>query len=117
MEILNQTIGEIEEKMSANDLEVIASVPESPVIVHVDGRRMWRVLENIFNNADKICNVGNTCICRSANQRRSGRIYIEKHFCSEAEYLKQKSLQNDLSVEIFQEVQKEAVSGFLLQVH
>lgn len=53
VEILNQTIGEIEEKMSANDLEVIASVPESPVIVHVDGRRMWRVLENIFNNAAK----------------------------------------------------------------
>ena len=49
VEILNQTIGEIEEKMSTNDLEVIASVPESPVIVHVDGRRMWRVLENIFN--------------------------------------------------------------------
>ena len=48
VEILNQTIGEIEEKMSANDLEVIASVPEIPVIVHVDGRRMWRVLENIF---------------------------------------------------------------------
>lgn len=53
VEILNQTIGEIEEKMSANDLEVIASVPEIPVIVHVDGRRMWRVLENIFNNAAK----------------------------------------------------------------
>ena len=53
VEILNQTIGEIEEKMSANDLEVIASVPEKPVIVHVDGRRMWRVLENIFNNAAK----------------------------------------------------------------
>ena len=30
VEILNQTIGEIEEKMSTNDLEVIASVPESP---------------------------------------------------------------------------------------
>ena len=48
VEILNQTIGEIEEKMSANDLEVIASVPESPVIVHVDGRRMWRVLEHVY---------------------------------------------------------------------
>lgn len=58
VEILNQTIGEIEEKMSANDLEVIASVPEIPVIVHVDGRRMWRVLENIFNNAAKYAMAG-----------------------------------------------------------
>ena len=53
VEILNQTVGEVEEKMSANNLEVITTVPEKPVIVHVDGRRMWRVLENIFNNAAK----------------------------------------------------------------
>lgn len=53
VEMLNQTIGEVGEKMSANNLEVIATVPEKSVIVHVDGRRMWRVLENIFNNAAK----------------------------------------------------------------
>ena len=39
--------------MEARQLTVGASLPEEPVIVHVDGRRMWRVLENIFNNAAK----------------------------------------------------------------
>lgn len=53
VEMLNQTIGEMSEKMEAKNLTVVASLPEEPAIVHVDGRRMWRVLENIFNNAAK----------------------------------------------------------------
>lgn len=53
VEMLNQTIGELSEKMDARQLKVVASFPEEPVIIHVDGRRMWRVLENIFNNAAK----------------------------------------------------------------
>lgn len=53
VEMLNQTIGEFSEKMEAKQLKVIASLPEEPAVIHVDGRRMWRVLENIFNNAAK----------------------------------------------------------------
>ena len=58
VEMLNQTIGELSEKMDARQLKVIASLPEEPAIVHVDGRRMWRVLENIFNNAAKYAMLG-----------------------------------------------------------
>lgn len=53
VEMLNQTIGEFSEKMEAKHLQVIASLPEDAAVIHVDGRRMWRVLENIFNNAAK----------------------------------------------------------------
>lgn len=53
VEMLNQTIGEFSEKMEAKHLQVIASLPEDAALIHVDGRRMWRVLENIFNNAAK----------------------------------------------------------------
>ena len=31
----------------------MATLPEEPAVIHVDGRRMWRVLENIFNNVAK----------------------------------------------------------------
>ena len=53
VEMVNQTIGEMSEKMEAKNLTIVASLPEEPAIVHVVGRRMWRVLENIFNNAAK----------------------------------------------------------------
>lgn len=53
VEMVNQTIGEFSEKMEAKNLTIVAALPEEPATVHVDGRRMWRVLENIFNNAAK----------------------------------------------------------------
>lgn len=52
-EMVNQAVGEFSERMEANNLTVVVSIPEQPVVVHVDNRRMWRVLENIFSNAAK----------------------------------------------------------------
>ena len=53
VEMIQQTEGEFEEKFSARDLSVITSLPEQEAIIHVDGRRLWRVLENIYGNAAK----------------------------------------------------------------
>ena len=53
VEMLNQTAGEFSEKFEAKKLNLLLNVPEEPVIIRVDNRRMWRILENIFNNAAK----------------------------------------------------------------
>ena len=53
VEMINQTEGEFAEKLEAKNLEVVQSLPDEPAMIHVDGRRMWRVLENIYNNAAK----------------------------------------------------------------
>ena len=52
-ELIRQTEGEMAEKFAARKLTMVVSLPEEPAVIHVDGRRMWRVLENIFNNAAK----------------------------------------------------------------
>ena len=53
VELVNQTSGEFEEKLEARNLNLIVKMPEEPVVIYADGRRMWRVLANIFNNAAK----------------------------------------------------------------
>ena len=53
VELVNQTSAEFEEKFEARNLKMIVNLPAEPAVVHVDGRRMWRVLENIFGNAAK----------------------------------------------------------------
>lgn len=53
VEMINQTEGEFAEKFEAKDLKVVQNLPDEPAMIHVDGRRMWRVLENIYNNAAK----------------------------------------------------------------
>ena len=52
-ELVRQTEGELAEKFAARSLTVVLNMPDEPAVIHVDGRRMWRVLENIFGNAAK----------------------------------------------------------------
>ena len=53
VELVNQASAEFEEKFEANSLKVIINMPNEPAVIYADGRRMWRVLSNIFNNAAK----------------------------------------------------------------
>lgn len=52
-EILLQALGEFEEKFESKDLQVVLKKPEGQVAVMGEGRRIWRVLENLFQNIYK----------------------------------------------------------------
>lgn len=53
VEMIQQTSGEFEEKFKTRNLSEVLNLPEENVIIRADGRRTWRVLENIYNNAAK----------------------------------------------------------------
>ena len=53
VEMIQQTSGEFEEKFKKRGLQEILRLPEDDVVIRVDGRRTWRILENIYNNAAK----------------------------------------------------------------
>ncbi|MGC4018737.1 MAG: HAMP domain-containing sensor histidine kinase [Muricomes sp.] len=53
VELINQTEGEFAEKFENKNLQMVQNITNEPAIIHVDGRRIWRVLENIYNNAAK----------------------------------------------------------------
>lgn len=53
VEMINQIDGEYEEKLESRHLQVIKSIPEESVVIHADGRRMSRILDNIYGNAWK----------------------------------------------------------------
>ena len=52
-ELLWQTNAEFEEKFAAKGLDLICKVEEEPLVIMADGRRMWRVVENLYNNIAK----------------------------------------------------------------
>lgn len=51
--LLEQTVGEYEEKTKEQNLNVILSKPETPITVIADGKRLWRVFDNLMNNICK----------------------------------------------------------------
>ncbi|MDD3363035.1 MAG: MFS domain-containing histidine kinase [Hespellia sp.] len=53
VEMLNQIEGEFIEKFESRNLTVVMNKPEAPVIIYADGRRLSRILENIYGNAYK----------------------------------------------------------------
>lgn len=53
VEMIQQTSGEFEEKFKKRSLQEILRLPDEEVVIRVDGRRTWRILENIYNNAAK----------------------------------------------------------------
>ena len=50
IEMLYQVMGEFEERFSEHHLMLMTHFPDSPAIIYADGRRMWRILENLFGN-------------------------------------------------------------------
>lgn len=53
VELVQQTGGEFAEKFERRHLEVVSHLPKEPLLIRADGRRMWRILENLYNNAFK----------------------------------------------------------------
>lgn len=53
VELVYQTAGEFNERFEARDLTAVTKLPKEPVIILADGRRIWRVIENLYNNVAK----------------------------------------------------------------
>lgn len=53
VELIYQTNGEFEEKFALRHLELVSTLPDDTMLIEADGRYLWRVLENLYNNAFK----------------------------------------------------------------
>lgn len=52
-EMIQQVSGEFEERFQNRNLNEVLILPQEETVIRADGRRMWRVFENIYNNAAK----------------------------------------------------------------
>ena len=56
--LLEQTLGEYTEKLTEKGLSPVLTVPEDPIFILADGRRLWRVFDNLLNNICKYAQSG-----------------------------------------------------------
>ena len=52
-QLVDQALGEYEEKLEARKLTVVPSLPEGETYVYADGRHLWRVIDNLLGNCAK----------------------------------------------------------------
>ena len=53
VQLLDQALGEYEEKLEDKHLAVVRAVPEGECFVYADGRHLWRVIDNLLGNCAK----------------------------------------------------------------
>lgn len=51
--LINQAVGEFSERLEAKNLQVVQSVENQELYILADGRRLWRVFDNLLNNVCK----------------------------------------------------------------
>ena len=81
--LLTQVIGEFEEKLQKNQLEVVVDKPEHPVKMMADGRHIWRVLDNLLNNACKYSLPG-TRVYVSLKKENNEAVIVFKNISKDA---------------------------------
>ena len=52
-QLLDQAMGEWEERLRERQLTIITNLPEGETWVYADGRHLWRVLDNLLSNCAK----------------------------------------------------------------
>lgn len=78
-QLLKQSIGENEEKLTKSNLDIKLKLPEEKVYINCDGKRMYRVFENLLSNISKY-SLENT------------RVYIETKVVDDNVYIYMKNI-------------------------
>ena len=81
-ELLNQTIGEFEDKLEKKNLKMEMDLPNENVLIKADNRYLYRVIENVFSNISKYALEGS-------------RVYIKLEKQKEEVYLEFKNISKD----------------------
>lgn len=80
--LLNQAAGEYTDKARKRGLEISMDLPENDIYLNTDGRLLWRVFDNLLNNACKYSMPG-TRIYMSRQKEENRRSVIFKNISKE----------------------------------
>ena len=100
-EMIQQVSGEFEERFQARNLREVLTLPDEEVVIRADGRRMWRIFENIYNNAAKYAMEGTRIYAELAVEERNARFSLknisEQALNISADELTERFIRGDIS--------------------
>ena len=70
VEMVQQVIGEFEEKFQEKNLTMMVHFTDEPSMIYADGQKMWRVLENVFGNVAKYAMEGTRVYAEISNSNK-----------------------------------------------
>ncbi|MCH3961351.1 MAG: HAMP domain-containing histidine kinase [Solobacterium sp.] len=99
--LLNQAAGEYEAKMKEKELELVIDQPEEAIMISADGRRLWRIFDNLLNNICKYSQHGTRVYLSLVKKEGSAEISFKNTSREQlnitAEELKERFVRGDSS--------------------
>lgn len=101
VELIHQVIGEFEERFQEKNLSIMVHFDQEEAIICADGRRLWRVLENVFGNIAKYA-MENTRVYAELRVNRKKVIFSLKNISAQplnisADELTERFIRGDVS--------------------
>lgn len=104
-ELVQQTCGEFSDKFREKCLETVLNLPETPLYIEADSRRIWRVVENLFSNVYKYALEGTRVYLEIREERKDGQkcaVFSLKNISAQAlniraEELTERFIRGDIS--------------------
>lgn len=75
---VNQTAGEYQDRLKECDLTLVTEVPEEELRIMADGRRMYRIFDNLMNNICKYAQSG-TRVYLSLERKDNDALFVFKN--------------------------------------
>ncbi|MDE5778468.1 MAG: HAMP domain-containing histidine kinase [Lachnospiraceae bacterium] len=69
-ELMKQALGEFDDKFQKKNLTLVAAYPKEPAVIVADGRRLYRVIENVLQNAYKYALEGTRIYAELSNNQK-----------------------------------------------
>lgn len=100
-ELIQQTNGEFSERFAGKQLELVCTLSEEPLPIRADGRRIWRVIENLYVNVAKYAMPG-TRVYVDAGLEQNQVVFTMKNISEQplnipAEELTERFIRGDVS--------------------
>ena len=101
VEMVQQVIGEFEEKFQEKNLTMMVHFTDEPSIIYADGQRMWRVLENVFGNVVKYAMEGTRVYAEISNRNKKVTFSLKnisaQHLNISADELTERFIRGDVA--------------------
>ena len=91
--LIRQTLGDMEDKITLTGLTVREKLPAEPVMILSDGKRLYRVLQNLFDNALKYSMQGSRIYAELTAEDGRAEIAIKNTSSYEMNFTKEEILE------------------------
>lgn len=75
--LVSQAVGEYDERFAAHSLTAVCDLPEMPLVILADGRRLWRVFDNLMSNICKYTQEGTRVYISAERQAEKIKIVFK----------------------------------------